>query len=131
MPPGGLPKFQYDPHPNGEADPGEIVWAWVPYEDDPTKGKDRPVLIISEVEGGFLGLQLTSKDRAHSQATVDRFGRHWLDIGAGPWDSQRRDSEVRLDRLLFLPPAGIRREGATLPRQRYAEVVAAMRELHG
>lgn len=30
----------YAPHPDGEPDPGEIVWSWVPYEDDPSQGKD-------------------------------------------------------------------------------------------
>ena len=29
------------------ADPGEVVWGWVPYEDDPAQGKDRPVLLLA------------------------------------------------------------------------------------
>ena len=37
----------YSPDTDGEADPGEVVWAWVPYEDDPAQGKDRPVLLIA------------------------------------------------------------------------------------
>ena len=32
----------YAPEMDGEPDPGEVVWAWVPYEDDPAQGKDRP-----------------------------------------------------------------------------------------
>jgi hypothetical protein len=35
-------QLAYDPHPDGKPDPGEVVWAWIPYEDDPTRGKDRP-----------------------------------------------------------------------------------------
>lgn len=131
MPPTGLPRLEYDPHQDGEADPGEVVWAWVPYEDVPTQGKDRPVLIISRVTGGYLGLQMTSKDHARNGSGEDQYGRHWIDIGSGPWDSQRRDSEVRLDRLLFIPPQGVRREGATLPKDRYLQVARALRELHG
>ena len=25
----GLPPFQYEPNPDGDADPGEVVWTWV------------------------------------------------------------------------------------------------------
>ncbi len=32
----------YAPDLDGRADPGEIVWTWVVYEDDPSRGKDRP-----------------------------------------------------------------------------------------
>ena len=35
----------YAPDLDGDADPGEVVWAWVPYEEDPTQVKDRPVLV--------------------------------------------------------------------------------------
>src|SRR5699024_5255649 len=59
---GPLPPPEYAPVSDGAPDPGEVVWAWVPYEDDPSRGKDRPVLILAEHEGGLLGLQLTSKD---------------------------------------------------------------------
>ncbi len=41
-----LPRFHYAPKANGKPDPGEVVWAWVPYEEDPSQGKDRPVLVI-------------------------------------------------------------------------------------
>ncbi len=37
----------YAPKPDGRPDPGEVVWAWVPYEDDPNQGKDRPVLLVA------------------------------------------------------------------------------------
>ena len=29
---------RYAPEADGQPDPGEVVWAWVPYEDDPTQG---------------------------------------------------------------------------------------------
>src|ERR1700761_1921415 len=35
-------KLVYAPDLDGRADPGEIVWTWVIYEDDPSRGKDRP-----------------------------------------------------------------------------------------
>lgn len=130
MPPTGLPRLDYSPRPDGEADPGEVAWAWVPYEDDPTQGKDRPILVVAEVTGGFLALQMTSRDHSRDRAREASFGRHWLNIGTGGWDSQNRESEVRLDRLLFIPHDGIRREGATLAKDRFLEVAEALHALH-
>ena len=37
---------EYNPRSNGRPDPGEVVWAWVPYEENASLGKDRPVLIV-------------------------------------------------------------------------------------
>ncbi|MEO9140241.1 MAG: type II toxin-antitoxin system PemK/MazF family toxin [Jatrophihabitans sp.] len=121
--------FTYEPHPDGLADPGEIVWTWVPYEDDPNQGKDRPVLVIAHLGQLLLGLMLTSKDHDRDAADEARYGRHWLDIGAGDWDPKRRPSEIRLDRVLTLDPAVVRREGAALDQARFDEVEAAFREL--
>ncbi|MGH3372220.1 MAG: hypothetical protein ACRDPR_19715, partial [Nocardioidaceae bacterium] len=52
----------YAPRRDGEPDPGEVVWAWVPYEDDPARGKDRPVLVIGRDGSLLLALQLSSQD---------------------------------------------------------------------
>src|SRR5690606_26263802 len=40
--------LEYAPRQDGHPDPGEVVWAWVPYEEDLSQGKDRPVLVIAE-----------------------------------------------------------------------------------
>jgi hypothetical protein len=96
----GRVRVQYSPDPDGRPDPGEIVWTWVPYEDDPARGKDRPVLLVGRDGSHLLGLMLTSKDHTRDAADEARWGRVWLDIGAGEWDSQRRPSELRLDRVL-------------------------------
>ena len=120
----------YEPHPDGEPDPGEVVWAWVPYEDDPSQGKDRPVLLVGRDDDVLLGLQLTSKDHDRDAEDEARHGRYWMDVGSGDWDRERRDSEVRLDRLLRMPPAEVRREGAALSRDVFDAVVAAAREHH-
>ena len=103
------------------ADPGEVVWAWVPYEEDASQGKDRPVLVIAMDGDDLLGLMLTSQD--HDTRPDD--GRVWLDIGTGAWDRQGRPSEVRLDRVLRLAPSAVRREGAALDRTRFDAVVEA------
>ena len=109
---------------DGEPDPGEVVWGWVPYEDDPTQGKDRPVLLIGRRGEQWLGLMLTSKDHDRDAEDEARFGRHWMDVGTGGWDREGRPSEVRLDRLLVLEESALRREGAALDRATFDVVVA-------
>jgi hypothetical protein len=120
-----LPRLRYAPEADGRADPGEVVWAWVPYEEDASQGKDRPVLVIGTDGEQLLALALTSRDHDLDAAQESRDGRQWMDIGTGAWDSQRRPSEVRLDRLLRLDHAGVRREGAVLPRDVFEAVLAA------
>ncbi len=121
----------YSPEADGLPDPGEVVWTWVPYEDDPAQGKDRPVVVLSRTtDGHLLGLQLTSQDHDRDAAQEASWGRHWMDVGTGGWDAEGRPSEVRLDRLLRLPEAEVRREGAALDRSMFDAVVAAAREFH-
>ncbi len=119
--------LRYSPKADGRPDPGEVVWAWVPYEEDPSQGKDRPVLVIGEEDGQLLALGLTSRDHDVDAAQEAGAGRQWMDIGTGAWDSQGRPSEVRLDRLLHIDPAGVRREGAALPKDVFDAVLEAAR----
>jgi len=97
----------------------------VPYEEDPSRGKDRPVLVIGEEGDQLLALGLTSRDHDVDAVQESRDGREWMDIGTGAWDAQRRPSEVRLDRVLRVDPAGVRRGGAALPRDIFDAVVEA------
>ncbi len=120
----------YSPELDGAPDPGEVVWAWVTYDDDPSQGKDRPVLLIGFDGETLLGLQLSSQDHDRDAADEARYGRYWLDVGAGAWDSQRRPSEVRLDRLLRLDAKEVRREGAVLDQDMFESVIRAAREHH-
>lgn len=113
---------QYAPELDGDADPGEIVWTWVPYEEDYSQGKDRPVLLIGYDGDWLLGLMLTSKDHTGSGS---RYG-DWLDIGSGPWDNQGRDSEIRLDRIIRINPSSMRREGAIMDETTFQKVIKAM-----
>ena len=125
-----VPELTYAPFDDDRADPGEIVWAWVPFEEDHTRGKDRPVLVIGRRRGLLLGLMLTSKDHHRDAADEARWGRHWVDLGSGAWDRQGRPSEVRVDRVLQLDPAAVRRTGAALDRRRFDRVAGAVRSLH-
>jgi hypothetical protein len=125
-----VPELQYAPFDDDRADPGEIVWAWVPYEEDHSHGKDRPVLVVGRRGGLLLALMLTSKDHDRDAADEARHGRYWIDIGTGVWDRQGRPSEVRVDRVLQLDPSAVRREGATLDRERFDQVAAEVRRRH-
>lgn len=123
----GTLRAEYSPRLDGAPDPGEIVWTWVPYEEDSSRGKDRPVLLVGRDGPWLLGLMLTSKDHSRDAADEARYGRRWVDVGSGPWDSQGRDSEVRVDRVVRIDPGAVRREGAILPETVFTTVVAAAR----
>lgn len=111
----------YAPSNDGRPDPGEIVWTTVSFEDDPSRSKDRPVLIIGRRGAWLAGLLLTSKSPGVGPNRV------FMDVGHGPWDHKQRPSQVRLDRLLDIDPARVRREGAAIDRVLFAKVVEAAR----
>jgi hypothetical protein len=114
----------YAPDLDGAADPGEIVWAWVPFEEGDGRGKDRPLLVVGREGGDLLGLMLSSQhDRAGDQ--------DWISVGSGAWDREGRESFVRLDRVLEVGEHDIRREGAVLDRQRFERVAAELRARFG
>ena len=110
----------YSPDLDGRADPGEVVWTWVVYEDDPTRGKDRPVLVVGRERRVLLGLMLSSQEH-HAQDPA------WVPIGSGGWDYEGRPSWVRLDRVLDVPEEGIRREGAIMDRATFELISARLR----
>ena len=111
----GMIDFEYSPSLDGDADPGEIVWTWVPFEEDHSQGKDRPVLLVGRDGEYLLALMMTSKDhnnREHADS-------NYLDIGSGPWDPQGRASEVKLNRVIRVRPDSMRREGAIMPEDTF------------
>jgi hypothetical protein len=117
-------RIAYAPDLDGAADPGEIVWTWVPYEEDDGRGKDRPVLVVGREGRDLVGLMLSSQaERADD--------RNWIGVGAGRWDGQGRPSYVRLDRVIEVGEHEIRREGAVLDEARFARVADALRTRYG
>ena len=123
-----LAHASYTPVMDGDADPGEVIWTWVPYQEDASVGKDRPAVVIGAQGEGVYILQLTSKDHTRDAAQEAAAGRYWLDIGAGDWDSKGRPSEVRLDRALWVKATDVRREGAILPKKTWQLIVDALEE---
>lgn len=114
----------YAPDLDGGADPGEIVWTWVAFEENDGRGKDRPVLVVGRDGDRLLGLQLSSQEKRDDD-------NGWLGLGSGPWDSAGRPSWVRLDRVLDVPEEGIRREGAICPRATFDRVADRLRADYG
>jgi len=117
-------RVAYAPDLDGSADPGEIVWTWVPYEEDDGRGKDRPVLVVGREGRDLVGLMLSSR----SERADDR---NWVGIGSGKWDGQGRPSYVRLDRVIEVGEHEIRREGAVLDGKRFDRVAHELRERYG
>lgn len=126
VPPVSDPAFRYDPSLDGDADPGEVVWTWVPYEDDPSQGKDRPTVVIARDGDDVLLVQLSSKSHEDRPDAED-----WIELGSGAWDTGDRVSYVDTGRLLRVPADSIRREGAVLEQHRFDAVVAAVRRRQG
>ncbi|MCD0482873.1 type II toxin-antitoxin system PemK/MazF family toxin [Streptacidiphilus sp. ASG 303] len=116
----GPVRTAYAPDHDGDPDPGEIVWTWVPYEENDGRGKDRPVLVVAREAGGtLLAVMLSSKEHDGQ--------RDWVPIGSGPWDRTGRDSWVALDRVMRVHPDGMRREACALDRARFNLVVDHLR----
>lgn len=123
----GMINFEYSPSLDGDADPGEIVWTWVPFEEDHSQGKDRPVILVGRDGEYLLALMMTSKDhnnREHADS-------NYLDIGSGPWDSQGRASEVKLNRVIRVRPDSMRREGAMMPEDTFRLIERAWTRRNG
>lgn len=111
----------YEPNPDGDPDPGEVVWTWVPYVENDGRGKDRPVLIIARIDDETTaGCYLSTKQH-----------RGFVSVGTGGWDSQGRESFLSPERVLRVTNGGMRREGHVLDRSRFVDAVAAVVREHG
>jgi mRNA-degrading endonuclease toxin of MazEF toxin-antitoxin module len=106
----------YDPHPDGKPDPGEVVWLWIPYQEDSTIGKDRPAVVIGWDDRQHLAVvPLTSK-----------FHSGEVSVGIGSWDGSRRRSYAKVDQIYAASRSFVRREGASLPKPAFDQVIAAL-----
>ena len=101
----------------------------MPFEEDHSVGKDRPVLLVGSDGDWLLAVMLTSKDHDHDVGQ-HRAEHEWVDIGPADGTGSGRPSEVRVDRIIRVDPDSIRREGAVLAQDRFEEVAAAIRKVH-
>jgi hypothetical protein len=117
-------RITYAPQTDGDPDAGEVVWTWVPYEENDGRGKDRPVLVIATGDAGrVFAVRLTSKSHDGD--------RDFLPIGSGPWDSRGRPSWVDIEQLYSVHPEGMRREASALDLDTFAQVASALQRRYG
>ncbi len=114
-------RIEYRPEDDGDADPGEVVWAWVPFQEDPNRGKDRPVVLVGRFEEDWAGVPLTSKHKRRADH---------VPVGTGGWDPKRRASWAKVDQLLHLDDDDIRREGSALDKPRFDDVIGNLAKYH-
>lgn len=111
----------YAPSFDGEPDPGEVIWTWVPYVENDGRGKDRPVLIIARLDSdSWAACYLSTKQH-----------RDFVSVGTGSWDSQGRESYLSPERVLRVTESGMRRESTGIDRAHYDRAVRAIMEWHG
>lgn len=124
-PPGrGALRITYAPDHDGDPDAGEIVWTWVPYEENDGRGKDRPLLVIARQSAERVyAVRLTS--RSHDG------DRDFLALGTGEWDSQGRPSWLDIDQLYSVHRDGMRREASALDLERFVRVADALHRRYG
>jgi mRNA-degrading endonuclease toxin of MazEF toxin-antitoxin module len=116
--------LQYAPVRDGAPDAGEIVWTWVPFEENDGRGKDRPVLVIARQSADRVyAVRLTSKPH-------DR-DREFVALGSGAWDPEGRGSWVDLEQIYSVHARGMRREAAALDAERFQRVADALRARYG
>ena len=95
------------------------------FEEDAHHGKDRPVLVVGRRDQRTVfALQLSSQEHHGSQP-------NWHPVGVGGWDSRRRHSWVRLDRVLELDDRALRRESVALEPWRFRQIAGRLRESYG
>jgi hypothetical protein len=124
----GDPELTYAPIADDLPDPGEVVWTWIPFEEDATQGKDRPALIVGKDGEWLLGVMLTSQDHDLDKEQENSEGRYWVEIGRGDWDKKGRISEVRVDRLIRIHADHVRRIGGRLSERKFQLVADGIHE---
>lgn len=113
----------YAPDMDGQADPGEVVWADI----CPRRGgviERRAVLIIGRNHHTLLTL-LISDNTGHGSED------NWLSVGSGPWDGSGSESWVRLDKVIEIPESQILRRGVSMPQRRFERISARLRNDYG
>lgn len=110
----------YAPQLDSDADPGEVVWTWVPYAENDGRGKDRPVLLIARIDSvSFAACYLSTKQ--HSG---------FVSVGTGAWDHEGRESFLAPDRVLQVFEQGMRRGGQQVSERAFRLAVESVSDEH-
>ena len=92
----------YAPDLDGHADPGEVVWTWVAFEENDGRGKDRPVLVVGRDGDRLLGLQMSSQEKWDDD-------NGWLGLGLPQAEVRHRrrppPARLRLELITAAPAA--------------------------
>lgn len=115
----GTPHITYAPHTGKTPDPGEVVKAWVPEAKNHRQGADQSVLLVGRDGDWLLGLPVSTE-------TEHEDGR-WVSIGTGAWDTRRRKSAARVDRVVRIHPDDVRGRAEKLDKARFDAVAAGVR----
>ena len=83
----------------------ELWWAQVAFEDDPTKSKVRPVLVIAPGVAYILSLYVTTKD-ARKHVEGDYEIRYWRESGLSDPSTIRTSKKLRLVSTDFVKKIG-------------------------
>ena len=117
-------RITYAPDADGDPDAGEVIWTWVPYDENDGRGKDRPVLVIGRLDDDRVyAVRLTSKSRDGD--------RDYLGIGPGGWDARGRPSWVDVEQIYRVHREGMRREASVLDLDRFVRVADALHRRYG
>jgi len=122
----GTPAIVYAPVAGAKPDPGEVVWAWTPFEEDHTQGKVRPVLLLGRDGTYFIAAPFTSVDHDLDERQEASEDRYWVKIGTGSWDPKGRVSYARVNRIIRVDPHGIEGRAEQLDKKRFDAVVAGI-----
>src|ERR1700735_3997842 len=125
----GPVRTSYSPHADGAPDPGEVVWTWVPFEENDGRGKDRPVLVVAvESAGTYLAVQLTSKDHDGEGGFASGGGGGG---GGGGGRGEPRPPWSTLAGVCGWRGGGRRGEAPPLPREPFERVTDRLHQRYG
>ena len=113
--------ISYEPQSDGKPDPGEVVWLWIPYKEDASIGKDRPALAVGWVPS-------TPRDDVAVVPLTSKWHAGVLPVGIGSWDGGRQRSYAKVDQIYVVDRIDVRREGATLAKHAFDQVIRALTE---
>lgn len=124
IPPPRSLSLSYAPNRDGAPDAGEVVWTWVPFDENDGRGKDRPLLVIAR----------QNRDRVYAMrltSTPHPGDARFVPLGAGEWDAAGRASWLDLEHVYSVHERGLRREASALPPDAFARVAGALRTRYG